>query len=103
MISPPFSMITTSPSRMSRRATSCSLWRVAIEMVVPLSRTGSPAADLDLARRAWDLGALAASYRAFSRVHAERPAAAHVRAPSMPTSDGSASTSAIAMAAVTAV
>ena len=39
--SPPFSMTTVSPSRMSRRATSCSLWSVAIEIVDPASRTGS--------------------------------------------------------------
>ncbi len=48
---------------------------LARECVVLQCRTGSSAADLDLARRAWDLDALAASYRAFSRVHAERPAA----------------------------
>ncbi|MDH4362721.1 MAG: PaaX family transcriptional regulator [Acidimicrobiia bacterium] len=44
------------------------------ECVVLQCRTASPAADLDLARRAWDLDALAARYRAFSRLHAERPA-----------------------------
>ncbi|MEZ5412006.1 MAG: PaaX family transcriptional regulator C-terminal domain-containing protein [Acidimicrobiales bacterium] len=47
---------------------------LARECVVLQCRTGSPAADLDLARRAWDLDALAASYRAFSRAHAEQPA-----------------------------
>jgi len=48
---------------------------LAQESVVLQCRTGSPAADLDLARRAWDLDALAASYRAFSQAHAERSAA----------------------------
>ncbi len=48
---------------------------LARECVVLQCRTGSPAADLDLARRAWDLDALAASYQAFSQAHAERPAA----------------------------
>ena len=40
MMSPPFSTITRSPGRMSRRSTSCSLCSVAIWTVVPLSRTG---------------------------------------------------------------
>ncbi len=48
---------------------------LAQESVVLQCRTGSPAADLDLARRAWDLDALAADYQAFSQLHAERPAA----------------------------
>lgn len=48
---------------------------LAQECVVLQCRTGSPTADLDLARRAWDLDALAASYQAFSQAHAERPAA----------------------------
>ncbi len=47
---------------------------LARECVVLQCRTGSADADLDLARRAWDLDALAASYRAFSQTHAERPA-----------------------------
>ena len=44
MTSPPFSMSTRSPSRRSLRATSSALWRVAIEIVEPASRTGSSTA-----------------------------------------------------------
>ena len=45
MTSPPFSITTVSPSRMSRRATSCALCSVAIEIVEPARRTGSRTAN----------------------------------------------------------
>ena len=44
MTSPPFSIRTRSPTRMSFRATSSALWRVALAMVDPASRTGSSTA-----------------------------------------------------------